>query len=250
MKVILSAEIDKLGNAGDLVKVKDGYARNFLIPRGLAIRADERNVKQLQHNQRAMESRRVRLLADAESALKVVSSVGRIVVTKACGPDGKLFGSLTSRELCDLLAEREVQVDKRQVVLNEPLKALGEFEVKVKLGQGVLGTVEVTIEPDEASAKLMAEAKAAGRLDEDKAKKAPRVSDRAWTGDDSEAGDSLRTEAPVEPADAVEDADEAEAADATEPADEEAAADEAEVADEGEAVDEDEAADEDETSDE
>ncbi|HCP44493.1 MAG TPA: 50S ribosomal protein L9 [Deltaproteobacteria bacterium] len=201
MKVILSAEIDKLGNAGDLVKVKDGYARNFLIPRGLAIRADERNLKQLRHNQRAMESRRVRLLAEAEAALKVVSSVGRVVVTKACGPDGKLFGSLTSRELSDLLAERDVQVAKRQVVLPEPLKALGDFEIPVKLGQGVMGTIEVTIEPDEASAKLMAEAKASGRLTDDGEVDAPRVSDRAWTGDDSEAGDSLRTDAVAEGAD-------------------------------------------------
>lgn len=226
MKVILSAEIDKLGNAGDLVKVKDGYARNFLIPRGLAIRADERNLKQLQHNQRAMESRRVRLLADAEAALKVVSSVGRVVVTKACGPDGKLFGSLTSRELSDLLAERDVQVAKRQVVLPEPLKALGEFEIPVKLGQGVMGTIEVTIEPDEASAKLMAEAKASGRMTDEGEVDAPRVSDRAWTGDDSEAGDSLRTDAVAEGAGEDSEVLEAPEDDAADESSDEAAGDE------------------------
>jgi large subunit ribosomal protein L9 len=156
MKVILKEEIDNLGNAGDLVMVKDGYARNYLIPRQLAIRADERNVKQLEHHKRALERRRTKLKAEAIELEKQVAGVGRIVEIRACGPDGKLFGSVTSKELVEVLRERGVIIDKRQIVLVDPIKALGEREVTVKLGQGHVATLQVSVEPDETSAKAMA----------------------------------------------------------------------------------------------
>ena len=158
MKVILSAEVENLGNAGDVVTVKSGYARNFLFPRGLAVRADERNTRQLAHDQRVMESRRKRLLAAADAASKQIDKVGRVVVTRSCGSEGKLFGSVTSMDITAALAERSVEVDKRQIVLTEPLRALGDFDVVIKLGQGVTIDLKVSVEPDAASAELIAKA--------------------------------------------------------------------------------------------
>ncbi len=160
MRVILREEVDNLGNAGDLVLVKDGYARNFLLPRGLAVRADERNVKQLRHTQRAMESRRARLEDEAKGALKAIEAVGRVVVTKTCGAEGKLFGSVTSADIAAAFDARGIEVAKRQVLLREPLKQLGDFDVEIKLGQGVKAAIKVSVEPDEASAELLAKAAA------------------------------------------------------------------------------------------
>jgi large subunit ribosomal protein L9 len=160
MKVILREEVENLGNAGDLVNVKPGYARNFLFPRQLAIRADERNVKALEHSRKVMERRRDKLAAEAGAAAKTVEAIGRVVVTKACGPEGKLFGSVTTAEIAGLLTERGVAIERRQIDLAEPLKALGDYDVGVKLGQGVLATVKVSVEPDAASMELIAKAAA------------------------------------------------------------------------------------------
>ncbi len=192
MKVILKEEIDNLGNAGDLVMVKDGYARNYLIPRQLAIRADTRNLKELQHHQRALERRRAKLKADAIELEKQFEGVGPIVEVRACGPDGKLFGSVTSKDLVGVLSERNVTVDKRQVALSNPIKRLGEYEVIVKLGQGHTATLQVSVEPDEASATAIASAKAeaaeeAAAAEAAAAREAARAAARAAREADSEA---------------------------------------------------------------
>lgn len=160
MKVILREEVESLGNAGDVVTVKDGYARNYLLPRKLAVRADEHSVKQHQHIRRSMLARRGRLEATARKKAKTVEEVGRVVVTRACGVEGKLFGSVTTRDIAAGFAERGIELDRRAVQLSDPLKQLGDFDVTVKLGQGVLATVKVSVEPDEASAEMIAQAAA------------------------------------------------------------------------------------------
>jgi large subunit ribosomal protein L9 len=163
MKVILREEVESLGNAGDVVTVKDGYARNYLLPRKLAVRADERNVKQHDHVRRSMLTRRSRLEATAKKKAKTVEEVGRVVVTRACGAEGKLFGSVTTRDIAAAFAERNIELDRRAVKLDEPLKGLGDFDVTVKLGQGVVATVKVSVEPDAASTELIAQAAAASQ---------------------------------------------------------------------------------------
>jgi len=160
MKVILREEVENLGNAGDLVSVKPGFARNFLFPRSLAIRADERNVKALEHSRKTMERRRSKLATEAEGFAKTITDVGRVVVTKSCGPEGKLFGSVTTSEIASLLGERGVVVERRQIALNDPLKALGDYDVEVKLGQGVVAKLVVSVEPDAASMELISRAAA------------------------------------------------------------------------------------------
>lgn len=163
MKVILREEVESLGNAGDVVTVKDGYASNYLLPRKLAVRADERSVKQHDHVRRAMLTRRTRLQATARKQAKTVEEVGRVVVTRACGVEGKLFGSVTTRDIAAAFAERGIELDRRAVQLSDSLKQLGDFDVSVKLGQGVSATVKVSVEPDEASAELIAQAAAAAQ---------------------------------------------------------------------------------------
>ena len=160
MKVILREEVDALGNAGDIVNVKDGYARNYLLPRQLAVRADERNVKALEHVQRSMLARRTRLQDEAAKIAKAIEAAGRVVVTRTCGIEGKLFGSVTSKDIAAAFADREIQLDRRQIVLPEPLKSLGDFDVSVRVGQGMTGTIKVSVEPDAASAEAIAKAAA------------------------------------------------------------------------------------------
>ena len=161
MKVILREEVDTLGNAGDIVTVKDGYARNFLLPRGLAMRADERNVSAMKHVKRAMLVRRGRLAEAATEASKELEELGRIVFTRACSGERKLFGSVTNRDVAAELAERGLVVDRRNVQLSEPLKSLGDFDVSIKLGQGVTAMIKVSVEPDADSSALIAQAAAA-----------------------------------------------------------------------------------------
>ncbi len=158
MNVILREEVDNLGNAGDVVNVKPGYARNFLLPRGLAVRADQRNVKAFEHQKRALEARRTKLEAVAKEAAKGVEKIGRVVVNRACGVDGKLFGSVSNKDVAEALAEKGVTIDRRQVLLGGALKELGDFDIEIKLGQGVKATVKVSVEPDAASAEAMAKA--------------------------------------------------------------------------------------------
>jgi large subunit ribosomal protein L9 len=158
MKVILREEVENLGNAGDLVSVRSGFARNYLFPRSLAVRADERNVAQLAHDKRTLEARRKRLEAAAKTYAGSLEKVGRIVVSRACGVDGRLFGSVTAIDIAAAFVARGVEVDRKGIQLGDPLKQLGDFDVAVKAGQGIKVTVKVSVEPDEASAALIAKA--------------------------------------------------------------------------------------------
>jgi large subunit ribosomal protein L9 len=186
MKVILREEVGTLGNAGDLITVKDGYARNYLLPRNLAVRADQRNVKQLEHTQRAMLARRTKLEASAKAAAKVIEEVGRVVVTRSCGPEGKLFGSVTTRDIVAAFAEREISIEKRWLILQEPYKALGDFDLDIRVGQGIISTVKVSVEPDEASAAAITAFAAAAA---EAAAAAPVVEPDETSSDDSVVGD-------------------------------------------------------------
>ncbi|MBJ96302.1 MAG: 50S ribosomal protein L9 [Rickettsiales bacterium] len=199
MKVILKEEIDNLGNAGDLVTVKDGYARNYLIPRQLAIRADQRNVKELEHHQRALERRRVKLKAEAIELERQVKDLDRIVKVRSCGPEGKLFGSVTSKELADTIAEMGVQIEKRQIVLHDPIKSLGDREVQIKLGQGHTATVLVSVEPDEASARAIAAAAKEAAAEKAAAEKAAAAAKRRAEAEAAENAAVAAANAEAEP---------------------------------------------------
>jgi large subunit ribosomal protein L9 len=144
MKVILQKDVKNLGTIGDLVKVKDGYGRNFLLPRGLAILADERNTRQLEHQKRVARTLAAKQLAAAQAAAAAIASTP-VAFKLEAGEDDKLFGSVTSRDITEALAAKGINVDRRKLQLEGGLKELGSFKVAVDLGSGVTGEVEVLV---------------------------------------------------------------------------------------------------------
>ncbi|HUP60111.1 MAG TPA: 50S ribosomal protein L9 [Thermoanaerobaculia bacterium] len=144
MKVILTEEIRGLGTRGDVVSVKDGYARNFLLPKNLAREATQGNLKQIEH-----ERRKWSLLAQQEkdAAQKAAESVTgiKVEVHKRVGEHGQLFGSVTANEIADALEAKGVNVDKRRIELEHPIKTLGVHDVEVRLHRDVSAHIQVEV---------------------------------------------------------------------------------------------------------
>ena len=144
MKVILRKNSDKLGNMSEVVSVKDGYARNYLIPRGIAYEATEGSLSQLEE-ERKQQSRFVdKDRKQAETLAAQLEKISKTIKMKV-GEEDKLFGSVTSQMIADALVEKEITLDKRHIELEEPLKALGIYDVPVKLAGGVMGKIKVWI---------------------------------------------------------------------------------------------------------
>lgn len=144
MEVILRDDIKTLGKAGDLVRVKPGYARNFLLPKGLAYEATEGNKKRIVAETKA---RNVRLAAEKGAAMSAAAGLAAISLTftRKAGEEGKLFGSITSQDIADSLAAQGQTVDKRKIELPHPIKSVGEHSVIVRLHPEVHADVRVTV---------------------------------------------------------------------------------------------------------
>jgi large subunit ribosomal protein L9 len=145
MRVVLRDDVESLGKKGDLVDVADGYARNYLVPRGLAIKATRGVVAQADAMRRNREAREVR---DQQAAAALVPQLAakRITVSARAGDGGKLFGSVTTADVVAAVQEQTgVELDRRNVELAESIRELGEYEVVVKLGAGVEATVGIDI---------------------------------------------------------------------------------------------------------
>jgi len=144
MKVILTEEIRGLGTRGDVVTVKDGYARNYLLPKNLAREASTGNLKQIEH-----ERRKWSLLAQQEkdAAQKAADKVKgvKITIEKRVGEHGHLFGSVTANEIADALMEKGIEVDKRRIELEQPIKNLGVHDVDVRLHRDVIAKIQVEV---------------------------------------------------------------------------------------------------------
>lgn len=144
MKVILTEEIRGLGTRGDVVSVKDGYARNYLLPKNLAREASAGNLKQIEH-----ERRKWGLLAQQEkdTAQKAADKVKgvKITIEKRVGEHGHLFGSVTANEIADALLEKGIEVDKRRIELEQPIKTLGVHDVDVRLHRDVTAQIHVEV---------------------------------------------------------------------------------------------------------
>ncbi len=147
MKVILREDVDKLGKAGEIVKVADGYGRNFLIPKQLAVPADVRNVRALEHDKRVIEARAKKARKAAESLAEKVAAVSLTLPARA-GEEGKLFGAITSRDIAVALEKAGVPVDRKLVQLAEPIKQLGDYKVKVRLGAEIVPEISVSVVPE------------------------------------------------------------------------------------------------------
>jgi large subunit ribosomal protein L9 len=144
MKVILREDVDHVGKMGDLVTVKDGYARNYLLPRDMAAPATERNVRALEHQKRLIETKRKKERAASEELVKRLASIPLTFPMQA-GEDDKLFGSVTSKDIADALAAKDFVVDRRKIVLDKPIKALGTFTVPVKFSSDITGEISVSV---------------------------------------------------------------------------------------------------------
>src|SRR5512137_1844141 len=144
MKVILREDVEKLGKAGEVVKVADGYGRKFLIPKKLAVPADVRNVRTLEHDKRGIEARAKKTRKTAESLAEKVAAVSLRLPARA-GEEGKLFGAITSRDIALALEKAGVPVDRKTVLLTEPIKQLGDYKVKIKAGGDLFPEVSVSV---------------------------------------------------------------------------------------------------------
>jgi len=147
MKIILQKPVDKLGNPGDIAEVADGYARNYLIPRGYAIKAEKGALKHAESLSRSHKLRLGKQKGEYEALASQLIAGGPLQIAARAGEEGKLFGSVTSADIADAISARlETTVDKRDVQLDEPIRSVGTHEVKVKLFHEVepILTVEVT----------------------------------------------------------------------------------------------------------
>ncbi len=144
MKVILRQNYNKLGNIGDVVDVKNGFARNFLIPRSIAFRATEGNLNALEQEKKQLARKEEKVVQDSEKLSAQLGSVS-LTITMKVGEDDKLFGAVTSQMIADSLTEKGYSIDKRTIELDEPIKTLGIFEVPVKLHSKVSAKIKVWV---------------------------------------------------------------------------------------------------------
>jgi large subunit ribosomal protein L9 len=151
MEIILREDVPNVGHTGDVVKVKPGFARNYLIPRGLAVVADRKNVRELEHEKRILAEKRERERQTSQSAAQKLSQV-RLVIKARAGEEGKLFGSVTNLDIEKGLADAGFSVDRRRIRLNEPIKTLGEHKVTIRLAAGVDASIVVAVEGEATSA--------------------------------------------------------------------------------------------------
>ncbi len=144
MKVILQENVETLGHIGDIVKVAPGYARNYLIPKGLAVEATTKNAKALEHAKRQMEYKKNKVLEQAKGIAAKIEAIALNLVHQA-GEEGKLFGAVTNIELAEQLKLQGLDIDRKKIVLAEPIKHVGEFTATVKVHPEVSATLKVTV---------------------------------------------------------------------------------------------------------
>ncbi len=149
MKLILREDVENLGKGGELVEVKPGYGRNYLLPRGLAVTANPKNVRELEHQKKIAEAKAAKMKASAEAVAKRLAETP-VALKRKVGEQDKLYGSVTALDIVEALAARGLQLDRRTIDLAEPIKTVGDFEIPVKLHREVIGTARVKVEPEAA----------------------------------------------------------------------------------------------------
>ena len=144
MKVILRQDFETLGNIGDIVDVKDGYARNYLIPRNIAFQATAGSMQRLEEEKKQVQKRSEKQKKESENVAAELAKLS-ITIKMKVGEDEKLFGSVTSQMIADEVVEKGMKIDKKQIELEDSIKSLGIYDVPVKLPAGVTGTVKVWV---------------------------------------------------------------------------------------------------------
>lgn len=148
MQVILRDALDNLGSAGEIVSVKPGYARNYLIPKGLAYEATDANVRRIEREKVKIEQNAAAQLTDARKRAESFEGVS-VTFNARAAEEGKLFGSITTADIAEKLGEQGVQVDRKQILLDEPIKSLGVFSVPVRLHTEVRPEIKVWVIKEE-----------------------------------------------------------------------------------------------------
>ena len=144
MKLLLKVDIQGLGICGDEVEVKDGYGKNFLIPKGQAILATPKNLKQFNHQKSIVHARLKKEKISAAAQAQEIEKV-TCVFKKKVGDNGKLFGTVTTQEISENLRSHGIELDRRKFQLKEPIKSLGDFDISVKIHPEVTATIKITV---------------------------------------------------------------------------------------------------------
>jgi large subunit ribosomal protein L9 len=144
MQVILRDDLENLGKSGEVVNVKPGYARNYLLPRGLAVKATAIDVSRVEHEKRVIAARTTKLAKEAQAEADKLSQVS-VSIARAVGEEEKLYGSVTSRDIAEALQAQGITIDSKKMHLEEPIKTLGLTEVPIKLGRGVSASIKVWV---------------------------------------------------------------------------------------------------------
>lgn len=144
MQVILKEDVHNLGKAGELVKVRPGFGRNYLIPQGKAVIATAGNVKEIEHQKKLIAAKQAAAAKDAQAVADKLNAIS-ISIERQAGEENKLFGSVTSRDIEDALKAKGVTVDHKKISMAEPIKTIGEHTVEIKLGSNVTGKIKVNV---------------------------------------------------------------------------------------------------------
>ncbi|MCO5143215.1 MAG: 50S ribosomal protein L9 [Oligoflexia bacterium] len=147
MNVILKENVDTLGSIGEIVRVSSGYARNFLFPKNLAVMADQNNISQVEHQKRALTKKLAKIKSEKE-ALKAQLEGLSIVLRRKAGENQKLFGSITNQDIAEQLEQKNFKIDRRNIELDSPIKKLGSFKVPVRLMEGVIAELNISVVAD------------------------------------------------------------------------------------------------------
>jgi large subunit ribosomal protein L9 len=151
MEVILREDVPNLGKIGEVVRVRDGFARNYLLPQGLVLVANKKNLKLFEHQKRVVADQKQRILRNAQSVGDQLGSVSLVIPVRT-GEEGKLFGSVTNINIEKALKARGLEVDRRKIHLEQPIRSLGDYEVPIRLAADITVPLKVSVVSDEAAA--------------------------------------------------------------------------------------------------
>ena len=164
MKLLLKEDVDGLGFCGDEVEVKDGYGRNFLIPKGKALLATPNNLKAFNHQKLVVQGKVTKVIAAAQAVADDIAKI-TCLVKKKVGDTGKMFGSVTAQEVADLLKGQGVEVDRRKIQIAEPIKKAGKYKIPVKLHSEVTAEIKLVVEGEQEAAEATEATEAAAPVE-------------------------------------------------------------------------------------
>lgn len=151
MKVILRQDLDELGLEGDVVDVAKGYVRNYLVPQGIAVLATPQNLKSFELQKKKIEVRRLRATEEAERLKEQIEAMDLPFAQKA-GEEGKLYGSVTGMDIAEAMEKKGIVVDRRKILLDKPIKSLGDYRVPIRIYPGVTAILKMSVKPEEKAA--------------------------------------------------------------------------------------------------